>query len=275
MKRVFKVAAMMLLSCVLMCAVGCGATEQPDWLKQAICDHEFDDKIVTKEATCTESGVAKMFCSKCGAEKSVVVKKKGHTTVIDEEILPTCISPGLTAGEHCIACGIVIVKQEIVSVMHTDEDTNGTCDLCESDIFADCDYKSVKEGDSVSGWYRTRTNSEEIGMFNLGFLSIEVDGLTVENIAEGHIALSTTSVSAGALKFDITGQIFANGWAINLTSYTTSFTDRAGWRYFYIPSEINIDLRVRDSGFYNKGTYNADISGLYVKFADKIEKAIF
>lgn len=119
-KTILRTAAAMLMLCIVACGVGCGSgIEQPEWLKQAICEHDFNEKVIIKEPTCTESGSAQKFCSKCGMEKTIIQKALGHTEIVDEEIAATCTQPGLTAGSHCSVCGVVMVKQEEVTVDHT------------------------------------------------------------------------------------------------------------------------------------------------------------
>ena len=55
----------------------------------------------------------------------------GHTVIVDEAVVPTCITTGKTEGSHCSNCGFVITAQStIASLGHTeviDEAIEATC----------------------------------------------------------------------------------------------------------------------------------------------------
>lgn len=71
---------------------------------------------VTKEPTCTETGLQSYTCTVCGTKiKDEVIAKKAHTEVIDKAVEATCTKTGLTEGKHCSVCNTVIVKQEVVA----------------------------------------------------------------------------------------------------------------------------------------------------------------
>ena len=76
--------------------------------------HDYDDGVITKEATCTEEGVRKHTCSVCEEIKDEVIKATGHQLTTDKAIEATCTEDGMTAGLHCSKCNEVIQKQEIV-----------------------------------------------------------------------------------------------------------------------------------------------------------------
>lgn len=88
------------------------------------CNHSmqhFDAKAVT----CTEDGnIEYWYCTLCNNYfgdadgKDIItydytmIKKQGHTVVIDEAIPATNTEKGLTEGSHCSACGEILVAQE-------------------------------------------------------------------------------------------------------------------------------------------------------------------
>lgn len=97
------------------------------------CRHKMT-KVDAKDATCTEEGnIEYWFCGECGkcfdskggntelTLDDVVVAAKGHTEVIDEAVLPTYTSTGLSEGKHCSVCGFVIVPQEVTGPLTKDE----------------------------------------------------------------------------------------------------------------------------------------------------------
>ncbi|MCR5104268.1 MAG: leucine-rich repeat domain-containing protein [Eubacterium sp.] len=77
-------------------------------------DHIWNDGVTVKDPTCTLTGLKKFTCTKCGEEKSEVIKAKGHTIIVDDAIEATCTSEGKTEGSHCSECGNIIVEQDII-----------------------------------------------------------------------------------------------------------------------------------------------------------------
>lgn len=62
--------------------------------------------------------------------KTAQTEKTGHTEVVDEAVAPSCTATGKTEGKHCSACGAVLVEQQTLPIVHTDELHDGICDLC-------------------------------------------------------------------------------------------------------------------------------------------------
>ena len=76
--------------------------------------HKYDDGKITKQPTCTETGVKTYTCSECGATKTETIKANGHTEVIDKAVPATCTTDGKTEGSHCYVCGEVIKAQTVI-----------------------------------------------------------------------------------------------------------------------------------------------------------------
>ena len=72
--------------------------------------HIYNDVKITKQPTCTQSGVKIYTCS-CGATKTETIAATGHTVVIDPAVKATCTTSGRTEGSHCSVCGAVIKQQ--------------------------------------------------------------------------------------------------------------------------------------------------------------------
>ena len=97
------------------------------------CQHEMQ-AFEAKAATCTEDGnIAYWYCGLCekyfadvnGSRvityEDTVIAAVGHTPVIDPEVPATYDKTGLTEGSHCSVCGEVIVRQEEIPVLQSQQ----------------------------------------------------------------------------------------------------------------------------------------------------------
>lgn len=83
--------------------------------------HSYSSKV-TKNATCTSTGVRTYSCT-CGESYTQTISKTSHTPVTDQAVVATCTQAGKTEGSHCSVCGTVIMEQKAVAVtghLHTE-----------------------------------------------------------------------------------------------------------------------------------------------------------
>ena len=106
--------------------------------------HSFSEWDVTKNPTCSTDGTEQRFCD-CGEVQSKNIPALAHTIVVDEAVVPTCTSIGLTEGKHCDTCGEAIVAQiEIAKLEHTySGDVDATCEVCGFTRVVDCDHPTL------------------------------------------------------------------------------------------------------------------------------------
>ena len=71
--------------------------------------HSYSSKV-TKNATCTSTGVRTYSCA-CGESYTVTIPKTSHTPVTDQAVAATCTQAGKTEGTHCAVCGMVLKAQ--------------------------------------------------------------------------------------------------------------------------------------------------------------------
>lgn len=94
-------------------------------------DHQWDEGKVTREASCTVVGEKVLTCKDCGATKVVALELHSHTTEVLPAVAATCTKSGWTEGSRCTACGLTLVKQELVPAaghhIVTDEAVAPTC----------------------------------------------------------------------------------------------------------------------------------------------------
>ena len=74
-----------------------------------VCDHQWDEGVITTEPGCVTDGVKTYTCTICKETKTEVIPATGHTEVIDEAVEATCTTPGKTEGKHCSVCNEVII----------------------------------------------------------------------------------------------------------------------------------------------------------------------
>ncbi|NSK90881.1 leucine-rich repeat domain-containing protein, partial [Blautia massiliensis] len=79
--------------------------------------HSWDAGKITKEATCTETGVKTYTCTRCQKTKTEEIKATGHKEVKDAAVAATCEKAGKTEGSHCSVCNKVIKAQKEVPAL--------------------------------------------------------------------------------------------------------------------------------------------------------------
>lgn len=96
--------------------------------------HSYSSKV-TKQPTCTSTGVKTFTCS-CGASYTETIAKTSHNSNTKiPAVAPTCRETGLTEGKKCSVCGTVTVAQQIIDKVDcVNNDGDDMCDYCEKDM---------------------------------------------------------------------------------------------------------------------------------------------
>ena len=110
------------------------------------CNHVASQAVKenVKAATCEAAGSydSVVYCSKC--EKVAIpfaLEEPAHVHNMEQTsaaVDPTCETAGKTAVLTCTICGATEGGEEIPTTGHTDNDSNGVCDLCGSIEQHDC-----------------------------------------------------------------------------------------------------------------------------------------
>lgn len=106
MKRMMKkIIAALLVAISIVPFAGCFEYEQPEWVKQKLCDHVYDEEEIVREATCGRNGSVMKICSDCGDTKLVTIKAtEMHAfdagVAYNDSILYTCLVCGETKMEE-------------------------------------------------------------------------------------------------------------------------------------------------------------------------------
>lgn len=182
MKRIAKKIVAVLLVCLTVFSYSACSIEfeEPDWIKEKLCDHVFDEQEVLKEATCGASGRILKVCSDCGKTEYDTIKATG------EHVFDAGVALENGMKYTCTVCGKTKTEELSQGHSHKDVDFDGKCDECaeDYDIFADGAYTEVDvvSGEYVAGnWYRfyRPTDPSELIYYSYTF-SGEWVGSTVE-----------------------------------------------------------------------------------------------
>ena len=110
----------------------CGVTENRDFVDPIGHTHTYTSKV-TKQATCTESGVITYTCSGCDNTYTEVIPAKGHTE--SDWIIDKAATNTESGSKHteCTVCGATLKTEVIAPTGDDDDDTvnffsgNATC----------------------------------------------------------------------------------------------------------------------------------------------------
>ena len=84
-----------------------------------LCNHQWDDGKVIREAGCEQTGLVEYKCTKCGNTMTEELPKS-HTVVSEPDRLPSCTQKGYEDYTYCSACGIQLSGREILATGHTE-----------------------------------------------------------------------------------------------------------------------------------------------------------
>lgn len=86
-------------------------------------NHDWDDGVITLQATCNNEGVKTYTCQSCGERKNAAIAKTKHHLITVKGTPPTADSDGLTDGIKCDQCGEWQTPQQVISKMTYEEDS--------------------------------------------------------------------------------------------------------------------------------------------------------
>lgn len=90
---------------------------QENGVEIKVHEHLYTKETVTKEPTCTEDGIRELVCGSCGEVKTEAIPAKGHTPVTIAGTPATHESTGLTDGQKCSVCGVILTAQEVIPII--------------------------------------------------------------------------------------------------------------------------------------------------------------
>ena len=232
--------------------------------------HKYDDGKITKQPTCTETGVKTYTCSECGATKAETIKANGHTEVIDKAVPATCTTDGKTEGSHCSVCGEVIKAQTVIKATghnfgswSTTKAATCTESGTQTRKCASCGKTETKtipaKGHKSSGWIVDKTASigvkgskhKECTVCKKVLETAEIPALSRISISKASVTLSTSTYAydGKAKKPGVTVKL--NGKTLkNGTDYTVSYSN-------------NTKVGTAKVTITGKGNYTGSVSKTY------------
>ena len=102
-------------------------------VKQAKCEHVWNDGEVKAEATCDKEGKIMFKCDDCGKIEIEKIEKLPHVWNDEDVKLPTCEENGYTEYTACVNCGEYkngIEPQVLLALGHTEEVIEGRAATC-------------------------------------------------------------------------------------------------------------------------------------------------
>ena len=274
------------------CSV-CGYEEQKE------CKHDKTDWVVTKEATCTETGSRNQVCLYCEAVLSTkTLPALGHTIKDTAAKAATCTENGWEAYQSCTFCGYS-TKKEIKATGHQYQE--GTCKVCGSkDPFYVPPLEKItvpaleKKEHSIAGITKSETSipAAEMIVYNGNITEKgQVDTYTYTVPRDGRVRIDVTEVYSGVtfiLKvIDNLGNVVDyNNYCVNergITlselkkgeSYQIQVAQKSGYSSYKLTigqQKETIDIsgytEIRDSVEYvdqsNVYTFEVAVDGLYL-----------
>ena len=193
------------------------------YVEGEVHEHVFGDEwTVTKEPTCSETGLEERTCTECGWTQKRQIATAAHT----EEIIPgtpaTFDETGLTDGVKCSVCGEILVAQTTAPVLDYNEGiipisaltpTAGDSQSGEGpERVLDDDFTTLwhtdwygtsREGHwiqfEISGDYavdglrlKPRSSGGNNGIITEYMIQVSNDGVTFETVASGTWAVDST-----------------------------------------------------------------------------------
>ena len=267
------------------CSV-CGEVIKEQTLIKAT-GHKYDDGKITKQPTCTETGVKTYTCSECGATKTETIKANGHTEVIDKAVPATCTTDGKTEGSHCSVCGEVIKAQTVIKATghnfgswSTTKAATCTESGTQTRKCASCGKTETKTipatGHKSSGWIVDKAASigvkgskhKECTVCKKVLETAEIPALSRISISKASVTLSTSTYAydGKAKKPGVTVKL--NGKTLkNGTDYTVSYSNntKVGTAKVTITGKGNYTGSVSKTFSIKNNFKKATVSGISTK----------
>ncbi len=259
-------------------------------------DHIWVGGEITKEPTCTETGLQEQYCEICetpGEDK--VLDKIAHTEEIISAVEATCTATGLTEGKKCSVCDEILVAQE--ETPKADHNyVDGKCSVCGDIVVTGSQLADFQFGENGEDSYESTEAMPAENSFTDRGYTLQLtgcNGVYAARDAMGNAVLKLgTSSKAGSFTFTvdenvktvviyIAGRQTANAVIeVNGTAYTiTSHSDEGNYTKIVVDTSTTktVTLTTCSGGWRAMvnsiefwGTEVGDAAGYTVTLGDNI-----
>lgn len=230
--------------------------------------HTESNWQIVKEATCTEKGLRKIVCTKCGIIiKSEEIAMVDHTVEILAGKAATCTENGLTEGKKCSVCGEILIAQTEITTSGHNYELQSTkapteaeegyleykCSIC-GDIYQEI-LEKVTDYDETKETIITLADKGSIVTNNNG--GVIISDSTIKIILAGEYSITGT-LSEGSIVVAL-GE--SDKAVINLQGMSVSSSQT---NPFYVESgdEVEISAKSKTENYiYDNREFNQDASG--------------
>ena len=85
--------------------------------EQSICDHQWNDGAVIREATCTEYGEKVFVCKHCYADKQEKITPSHSYFSLEAGKEATCTDDGYSPKQQCRSCGDIKASETLPALL--------------------------------------------------------------------------------------------------------------------------------------------------------------
>ena len=143
------------LSICIIGAVSAFALTGCKWYDQQKCNHEWDDGVVTKEATCRATGERTFTCTLCEKTETETIAKLPHEEVEVPAVEPQCGVEGKTEYVKCNVCEAILVEAKVLPAIEHDV-------VVDVAVEVTCTSKGYTEGSHCARCNKVLVAQEEI-----------------------------------------------------------------------------------------------------------------
>lgn len=215
---------------------GCSLADD-DYLNELLCEHQYDEGIITTAPSCIKKGELTITCVKCGKEKTKAVEKQPHNYIAVSEESPTCIKAGYSAHEICTVCGSVKGKTMIPATGHTVVEVEGQAPTCTSVGYSASSYCSTCDAEIIPRTEIEATGHTEVLMVGKPSTCTQA-GFTASSYCStcDEILLALTEVPAGEHNYVVPGGYYTTD-NCGICGASNSFTSaiQSQNNYIYTP----------------------------------------
>ena len=237
-----------------------------DWERVEKKSHFSDEAIIhyfriniLEKPTCTTSGTCTYVSETCPEVFNGKVPAKGHISLVDSYLTPTCVTKGLTEGSHCSVCGKIIEPQQEIPA-------TGHRIIIDATVSATCISTGLTEGSHCSVCGEVFVEQESIPMIPHKYISSLVQAAADSQGYTKYICsvcgdtYNADYFDAATVYSDIAGA--KAGEIVKVPVYIRDNNGLMGWKLtFDYDSDVLTPISVENGEIINNGYLDDNIDG--------------